>query len=51
MYQVKGCTAAGAAGSCTLAATGFNTLFYVVAGFTLLMAGFALLKLRPAKEQ
>ena len=42
-----GSLATGAGTSATLAATGFNTIAFVVAGFTLLFAGLALLKLVP----
>lgn len=50
MYTSK---AAGAstAGSATLAFTGMNTVFYVVAAFTLVMAGLALTRLRPKTER
>lgn len=50
MYSIKA-AGAGAAGSATLAYTGVNALFYVVASFTLVMAGVALMRLRPKTER
>jgi hypothetical protein len=49
MYTGKA-AGAGAVGTTTLAYTGMNTLFYVVASFTLVMAGLALMRLRPKSE-
>jgi hypothetical protein len=42
-----GSLATGAGTSAALAFTGFNTIAYIVAAFTLLFAGLALLKLVP----
>lgn len=50
MYTVKA-AGAGAASSATLAYTGINTMFYLVAGFTLVMAGLALTRLVPRRER
>lgn len=51
MYSSIKATSGGAVGSAALAATGFSTLFYVVASFTLVMAGMAMLRLRPKSEK
>lgn len=50
MYNVKA-AGVGAAGSASLAYTGMNTMFFVVAGFTLIMAGLALTRLVPRRER
>jgi hypothetical protein len=42
-----GSLASGASTSAALAFTGFNAIAYIVAAFTLLFAGLALLKLVP----
>lgn len=49
MYTAT-CTSAGAAGACTLAHTGFGAGFIAVAGFTLVMAGMAVLNLLPRRQ-
>lgn len=51
MYSSIKAVSGGAVGSAALAATGFSTLFYVVASFTLVMAGMAMLRLRPKSQK
>lgn len=50
MYTSKAAVAS-TAGTATLAFTGVNVLFYVVAGFTLVMAGLAMTRLAPKTER
>lgn len=50
MYTSKAAVAS-TTGAATLAYTGVSVLFYVVAGFTLVMAGLALMRLVPKAER
>lgn len=48
MYET-GAATGGATAATMLPLTGFNVLWYAVAGFTLVSAGLALLRLAPKK--
>lgn len=49
MYD-KAAISGGAATFATLPFTGFNALWYVLAGFALIMAGGALLRIAPRRQ-
>jgi hypothetical protein len=52
MYtKVSGGLAAGLPAATTLAYTGLEILWFVVLAFTLVAAGFALLRLAPRRER
>lgn len=50
MYSTKPAVVS-ASGAATLAYTGANTLFWIVAAFTIFMAGAALYRLTPKSER
>jgi LPXTG-motif cell wall-anchored protein len=49
MYGGAAAGGAGAAGA-MLPLTGFNVIWFVVAGFTLVSAGLAIMRLMPRRE-
>jgi hypothetical protein len=50
MYSKSGAVVAGGVPTGVLAYTGVQALWYVVVAFTLVAAGFALLRLAPRRE-
>jgi hypothetical protein len=51
MYSTAGATAGTAAGAAMLPVTGLNLVWYAVAAFTLISAGFAMMRLVPRRRR